>query len=1041
MDRAETDIDRDLLFGVLAMQRDMIDQARFAEACAVWALKLDRPLADVLVGRGWLGECDRRDVERDVERKLRKHRGDVRATLGAVAGSDARDALRSVEHPEVRRSLSGLPPAPGHVLIETLVSPGPPCNGSRYRLTRVHAEGGLGRVWLARDSELNREVALKEIRPDHAGDPDARQRFLKEAQITGQLEHPGIVPVYEFARRQEDGQPYYVMQFVRGRTLRDAIAEHHRRPGGGFADRLGLRALLDAFLKVCQTVAYAHSRAVVHRDLKPDNVVLGAFGEAVLLDWGLATVVDRPEASTGPADASALVDLSGDAVALKTLGLVGTPAYMAPEQVECLHDRIDARTDVYALGGILFEILTGRPPAEGTTTAEVFRKILDGAIPRVRDLAPAADRALEAVCAKALSRDRADRYPGATDLAEDVRRWMAGESVSVYRDWLAVRLMRQFRRYRKWVPLLACVAFFDVLVVTVALIGYVDRILHMTTGRLGVLIVTALVLTPLAAQAGAAVGLLGGLVARRLPRRLGWTPDVGGSGPAAAALAGAALAVVALLAGLLGSHTVDDLKSFPLSPSAKSDATAPSAGATDYPRLPGSGELPSPRLVSPGAPFDVAAFLAPVPPEENAAPLYLDALMEFDPGMADCFPEGEGRRRAAIARRRQGLANGLLKAWGSDRASVDRAALDALLEEYAVGFLKLEQAQRRPRCVFQTALSVDAPLPHTQAARAVGRGVTLRAGRALERGDVEGALDDVARLLRLARDLRHRAPVVGQLVASAIEWSALKEILPEALAHPGLKPEQCDRLTALLRDHAGRSPDPFAEGVRSEYLMFGHSLSKFVEVYAREQRLGGSTVRNALRKTFQFPIGLSAELRGADLDRYGPEIDAQLARKGAVRFREDTEQAWVDYTKEVLTLETVPLRDRGRRYGEVTESMLRDHPLVRYLAIEDCPALVAAYLRAEAVSRGALALVALRRWQLTGGDPSADLAAIARASGLPDVPADPYRPDGGPLRLAVVDGEPLVYSIGPDDRDDGGRIEAESKPQPRGDLRFRIKAK
>ena len=237
-----------------------------------------------LCGRGWITPRDRDDVERFVERKLARNRGDVRATLGAVADAKVRDAIRSIDDKEIRHSLSSLPPAAGYVLVETLIPAAE--HRSRYSLTRLHAEGGLGKVWVAHDSDLNRDVALKEINPEQAMHPEAWRRFLKEAQITGQLEHPGIVPVYELARRPEDDQPFYTMRFVHGRTLRQAIAGHHARRAGGQAEPLDSLRLLRAFVGICQALAYAHPRGVIHRDLKPDNVVLGGFGEVVVLDWG-----------------------------------------------------------------------------------------------------------------------------------------------------------------------------------------------------------------------------------------------------------------------------------------------------------------------------------------------------------------------------------------------------------------------------------------------------------------------------------------------------------------------------------------------------------------------------------------------------------------------------------------------------------------------------------------------------------------------------------------------------------------------------------
>jgi tetratricopeptide (TPR) repeat protein len=207
---------------------------------------------------------------------------------------------------------------------------------------------------------------------------------------------------------------------------------------------------LGAFLKVCYAVAYAHARGVVHRDLKPENIILGGFGEVIVLDWGLAKLVDQPEEETG-AETSEHISVGEDAKLDKTQGLMGTPPYMAPEQVDAKQDQIDCRTDVYALGAILFEILTGHAPAEGTSTAEIFDRIRTGRIPRARQLEPSVPRALEAVCAKAMALDRSGRYPKASDLADDVRRWLAGERVRAYQETWMEQLARWSRRHRSWV--------------------------------------------------------------------------------------------------------------------------------------------------------------------------------------------------------------------------------------------------------------------------------------------------------------------------------------------------------------------------------------------------------------------------------------------------------------------------------------------------------------------------------------------------------------------------------------------------------------
>jgi serine/threonine protein kinase len=437
----QVDADRNLLFGVLALLQDFIDVWQFADACSLWAVGKDRPLGDVLVEQGRISEADRQEIERFLARKLKKHGGDVRVSLAAAANPAARDAIKAVDDPDVRATISTLPPAAGYVLAETLLKP--EGTRSRYTLTRLHAMGGLGKVWLAHDTELNREVALKEIKPEVAGHPEMWRRFLKEAQVTGQLEHPNIVPVYELARRPEDGHPFYTMRFVRGRTLREAIAEHHKRRVGGAADPVERLKLLQAFVSVCQAIGFAHSRGVIHRDLKPGNVVLGEFGEVIVLDWGLAKTLDPDDPDAAPA-----VSLTDEARAEATRAgrQLGTPAYMAPEQADGRPDLVDARTDIYGLGSILFETLTGHPPHKGNDGADMVRRVATGETPRAREAEPSTPRALDAICAKAMALERTDRYASARELAEDIERWLADTPVSTYRDPLLTRLFRWVRR-------------------------------------------------------------------------------------------------------------------------------------------------------------------------------------------------------------------------------------------------------------------------------------------------------------------------------------------------------------------------------------------------------------------------------------------------------------------------------------------------------------------------------------------------------------------------------------------------------------------
>ena len=313
--------------------------------------------------------------------------------------------------------------------------------GGRYRPIRLHKTGGLGQVWLAHDTVLGRDVALKVVRPERAGRADLIARFLREARVTGCLEHPGIVPLYDLVEGGEawGSGPCYVMRYVSGGTLAEAITKYYARLSKSEATPLEFRSLLDAFVAVCRAVAFAHARGVLHRDLKGQNVVLGEFGEVFLVDWGLTKLTGRPSAGDGL--------YAGDGADETADGTIsGTPAYMAPE-VAAGGDATTA-SDVYGLGAILYAILTGKAPVEGTTPREVIDKILSADPSPPHDVNPSASRSLEAVCHKAMARDCTDRYPSAADLATDTQRWLADEPVTAYREPWPDRAARWARRHR-----------------------------------------------------------------------------------------------------------------------------------------------------------------------------------------------------------------------------------------------------------------------------------------------------------------------------------------------------------------------------------------------------------------------------------------------------------------------------------------------------------------------------------------------------------------------------------------------------------------
>jgi tetratricopeptide (TPR) repeat protein/tRNA A-37 threonylcarbamoyl transferase component Bud32 len=283
-------------------------------------------------------------------------------------------------------------------------------------------------------------VALKELRPDFRDNDEVRARFLLEARVTGQLEHPGIVPVHELATGGE--APFYTMRLVRGRTLSEAVADFHDRRAKGRTNAAEFRDLLGAVVSACNTLAYAHARGVVHRDLKGANVLLGPFGEVVVLDWGLAKVLGETEAGgSEPA-----VDLSGAAVAPTQPGLLGTPAYMAPEQARGQVERIDRRTDVFGLGALLYEVLTGRAPYPGSDRIDVLARACEGRYLPVRSVARWVPRPLEAICHRAMASRPGERYPGALELAADLKRWLSDEPTHAWREPLPARTARWVRR-------------------------------------------------------------------------------------------------------------------------------------------------------------------------------------------------------------------------------------------------------------------------------------------------------------------------------------------------------------------------------------------------------------------------------------------------------------------------------------------------------------------------------------------------------------------------------------------------------------------
>jgi eukaryotic-like serine/threonine-protein kinase len=311
-----------------------------------------------------------------------------------------------------------------------------------------HAQGGLGMVFAGSDVQLHRRVALKFMHQHLAEIPWARERFLLEAEITGRLDHPGIVPVHGVGIT-EKGRPFYAMRFIKGETLDASIAHYHRpapQPDDPSARSLEFRTLLTRFVSVCNTLAYAHNCGIVHRDIKPENIMLGRYAETLVVDWGLALAVDRDETARRSGEAT-LLPSSGSQAGTSSGGPAGTPAYMSPEQADDC-DHVDRRADVYSLGVMLYKILCGKVPYQAPRPVQILELVKQGNPIPPKQVNSSVPSALSAVCLRAMAKEPNDRYQTALDLAKDIENWLADEPVSAYQEPGSANLMRWVRKHR-----------------------------------------------------------------------------------------------------------------------------------------------------------------------------------------------------------------------------------------------------------------------------------------------------------------------------------------------------------------------------------------------------------------------------------------------------------------------------------------------------------------------------------------------------------------------------------------------------------------
>jgi hypothetical protein len=450
--------------------------------------------------------------------------------------------------------------------------------------------------------------------------------------------------------------------------------------------------------------------------------------------------------------------------------------------------------------------------------------------------------------------------------------------------------------------------------------------------------------------------------------------------------------------------------------------------ARKYPSFPGAVDRP-PDWLGKDVPFDIASFFVAIPPRQNAAPLYLDALFEFGADLTTCFAPGPERdARFAAARERSQRLKPLIEALTKDPASVDRGALQAALANYTDGFQKLDEAQRRPRCVFANALGISSLLPHVQASREVVWVASLRRLASVERGDLNAPIDDAARLLRLARDIQPRGPMITQLVYCAELRALSRYLLLPVLSSAKLRGSQCNRLTKLLIEHESQALDGYSEAIKAEFLVVRSTLRDAAGRPDDRDRAAADKAKEELLRLVRDNPGVLGRAKpiSGDLSKATPKEYADAVAECNTYYRNLLAAAKLPYTERMA-------KARAAANGtSASSSAFLD--LYHVLRIQP-EILIDPLARAEAELHGLETLGAVRRWEITHRALPRNLATACREAGLKAVPIDPY--SAQPMKFVVLEGQPVVYSVGKDGKDDGGKIDSRNDTQP-GDVIYRL---
>ena len=466
---------RDLLFALIAMKMGKLTDADLTKVAGDWQAKPEELLPTMLLERGIMNDKDREVIEAMVDGAMTvslKQGGDTLATFGGTVNFLEEIAQRTVIDADqstfvladqatiVTDNQATMVSAPGSLPAGSSPGDVPAVAQSegRYDMPKEHASGGMGKIMLVRDKHLDRQVALKELRPDmlsgtmgatRTGAPSSQMltipivaRFMQEARVTGSLEHPSIIPIYEIGYRP-DGTLYYTMKLVKGKTLQDAL-----NACKSLEDRL---KLLPHIRNMCHAIAYAHSKGVIHRDIKPMNIMVGEFGETIVIDWGIAKILNQEDIHASDMKSTTKAAKQGDTLSLaKTMygQAMGSPYYMPPEQAEGNIDKINATSDVYALGCVLYVLLTGQLPFIGIRPYDYLEKVITDLPKPIKEVEPNAPAELVAIAERAMAKDQSIRYQTAKELADEIENFLNGGIVMAYTYGFKEHLKRFLAKHR-----------------------------------------------------------------------------------------------------------------------------------------------------------------------------------------------------------------------------------------------------------------------------------------------------------------------------------------------------------------------------------------------------------------------------------------------------------------------------------------------------------------------------------------------------------------------------------------------------------------